>query len=817
MDKGEDEKMPSILKKEKGIIQKLKQEQENINKIKEVQRKATENRLKMLSQHSEVIKWCQNNLRKQSSGTLNWPERTTASELVTKSEASFNEPIDEVLKECAEDEHTYLDDTVNMSQSLMESKLMKQVKQHMNSEKYLTEREKKLRLRRKQAEDIIAWKKKLDDEEQQIKQIEKQARKVLIVNKSLAPNKDSLKQIDEGVEEKSSENGQMASKPQTTTTELLVSRVSNEVKPCATKTPEAKEATPFKTIITHSNKITKREKVDLSELESDLLEKSNDLSSNLALLDAKTPTSSGSGAQTGDELEFKVKKLKDELSKKKSEAEKLKQTFKEKEKSKLKEKEEFLRKKINSYDLFIDKIKNALNSPLAQQSNKENGDEQKKEARLNQSKEAGVGNESSHEKTLISINEELKLGEEIVSPKNVLVDNTNVSQARHEDKPIDKSDKADIQTVENKENLITPRKAYANINYELNLNFELHQSPRAQSSAEHCTKSSASVVESKSAETSQPLLLIKSPCKTVSEKTQTWLEPEPNRLNSECEWKEKSCEYKEDMRIEEGESVQQQLDNKLMSQLDTSFEDLLNKPGIWLRKNEILYFVDVAIENYYWNKLMNQEDLLNANDPDYFNDDILNNPYLDKLFHRRQSSSQRDECMHQIDDSELEHLETEITFKYMLFNLVGELMHDLYLERYENDERTMCQFYPDFKCSTHKTFFSSKLNGPSNMSQAKHLIKKKMLQILRMDNPNISSDSSRKISSKFKRTLACKQLDLVDTLLYNEMRSKEQDWSNYETEEFEAKLMTYNAIFDSVLSDTINCFQLIHLKKEKIC
>jgi lipid A disaccharide synthetase len=48
---------------------------------------------------------------------------------------------------------------------------------------------------------------------------------------------------------------------------------------------------------------------------------------------------------TANDLEFKVKALKDELIKKKQEAEKLRQSLKIKEKSKLKEKEEFLRKK----------------------------------------------------------------------------------------------------------------------------------------------------------------------------------------------------------------------------------------------------------------------------------------------------------------------------------------------------------------------------------------------------------------------------------------------------------------------------------------
>ena len=40
----------------------------------------------------------------------------------------------------------------------------------------MTEREKKLRLRRMHAEEIIAWKKKLDDEEFQVREIEKKGK-----------------------------------------------------------------------------------------------------------------------------------------------------------------------------------------------------------------------------------------------------------------------------------------------------------------------------------------------------------------------------------------------------------------------------------------------------------------------------------------------------------------------------------------------------------------------------------------------------------------------------------------------------------------
>lgn len=112
-DKGEDEKMPSLLRKQKGIMQKLKEEQESINQMKEVQRLATEKRLKILSKHSEVIKWCQNKIKQQKINNDTYKK----DDVETEKENQLNESIASI------DNH-----------SLIESKLMKKVK-HLNSEK----------------------------------------------------------------------------------------------------------------------------------------------------------------------------------------------------------------------------------------------------------------------------------------------------------------------------------------------------------------------------------------------------------------------------------------------------------------------------------------------------------------------------------------------------------------------------------------------------------------------------------------------------------------------------------------------------------
>ena len=158
-DKGEDEKMPSILKKEKGIMQKLKEEQvclsflteifffklinlrscrfvkENINQLKEVQRRATENRLKILSQHSEVIKWCQNKLKKQQQTPAALQADSSFKESSEQQNKTVSNESEAATPNVDEDEQPNQLDESTINQSLIESKIMKQVKQHLNSEK----------------------------------------------------------------------------------------------------------------------------------------------------------------------------------------------------------------------------------------------------------------------------------------------------------------------------------------------------------------------------------------------------------------------------------------------------------------------------------------------------------------------------------------------------------------------------------------------------------------------------------------------------------------------------------------------------------
>jgi hypothetical protein len=147
-DKGEDEKMPLILRKEKGIIQKLKQEQESINKMRE----ATESRLKMLSQHSEVIKRCEKKLKQGVLTTAATAGKEAADNGTDQHNHQHADDFDSSINTVSmsatssatptEDEdvtghgqhHQQLDESTLNNQSLIDTKFMKQVK-HLNSEK----------------------------------------------------------------------------------------------------------------------------------------------------------------------------------------------------------------------------------------------------------------------------------------------------------------------------------------------------------------------------------------------------------------------------------------------------------------------------------------------------------------------------------------------------------------------------------------------------------------------------------------------------------------------------------------------------------
>ena len=98
------------------------------------------------------------------------------------------------------------------------------------------------------------------------------------------------------------------------------------------------------------------------------------------------------------------------------------------------------------------------------------------------------------------------------------------------------------------------------------------------------------------------------------------------------------------------------------------------------------------------------------------------------------------------------------------------------------------------------------------MTEAQLIVRNKLNNILKLDETIISDVKQSVVKAKSKWR-SQKRLDLVDNLLDYEMREQEFEWSNYDVEEYEAKLLITNTLFDMILKDTVDCFQSNFLKK----
>lgn len=125
-DKGQDDKMPSILLKEKGVIQRLKQEQDDINKMREEFRRK-EKQLKQqgalgldFGGKDKVLSTIVSEDTENSISTATGAGSSSATTSATVTED--DEP------------GAHNDESTLNNQSLIDNKFMKQVK-HLNSEK----------------------------------------------------------------------------------------------------------------------------------------------------------------------------------------------------------------------------------------------------------------------------------------------------------------------------------------------------------------------------------------------------------------------------------------------------------------------------------------------------------------------------------------------------------------------------------------------------------------------------------------------------------------------------------------------------------
>ncbi|KAM9848905.1 centrosome-associated protein 350 [Aulostomus maculatus] len=211
-DKGEDDKMPPIRKKQRGLLMRLQQEQAEIKRLQEANKAARKERQLLLKQQEEI--------ERMRSSTLRLKERLKSAGFETPSETPASEAQ---VSETASSNMRHADDIRSPSPSLSISgsetssimQKLKKMRSHMDEKhcspvhyffsvftaqhwaslslclphlhpkfqlfiynqlvRFLTKREQQLMQRRRHAEELLQWKQRLDQEEAEVRRIEKEA------------------------------------------------------------------------------------------------------------------------------------------------------------------------------------------------------------------------------------------------------------------------------------------------------------------------------------------------------------------------------------------------------------------------------------------------------------------------------------------------------------------------------------------------------------------------------------------------------------------------------------------------------------------
>ncbi|XP_035811207.2 centrosome-associated protein 350 isoform X2 [Amphiprion ocellaris] len=211
-DKGEDDKMPPIRKKQRGLLMKLQQEQAEIKRLQEANKAARKERQLLLKQQEEI--------ERMRNSTLRLKERLKCAGV----EAPPETPVSELPEsEPASPSMRHPDDIRSPSPSLSISgsetssimQKLKKMRSHMDEKhcspvhyffsvftahhwaslsvclpnlhpkfqlfiynqlvRFLTKREQQLMQRRHHAEELLQWKQRLDQEEAEVRRMEKEA------------------------------------------------------------------------------------------------------------------------------------------------------------------------------------------------------------------------------------------------------------------------------------------------------------------------------------------------------------------------------------------------------------------------------------------------------------------------------------------------------------------------------------------------------------------------------------------------------------------------------------------------------------------
>ncbi|XP_063200775.1 centrosome-associated protein 350 isoform X1 [Chroicocephalus ridibundus] len=425
-DKGEDDKMPPIRKRQRGLLLRLQQEKAEIKRLQEANKAARKERQLILKQQAEIERIRQTTMKlqeklksagenklelhseddiKQSNGSSPLPTdaetRSPSPISISSSETSsimqklkkMRSRMDE--KHCSPVHYFFSVFTSHhwASLSVCFPNLHPKFQLYIYNQlvRFLTKREQKLMQRRQHAEELLEWKRRLDAEEAEIRQIEKQALaawdkellKTKIVKKDLGDQRTEPKET--ASEEESplpscSHLNSESSIPEdlgSLAAESVPSEIMGHEQPESPDQRTANEemvySEEFKSSMSPGKLSPPKSSISVSKQDSSKGShrtggqlrspvKSHQISHNWS--DESLSMTQSETTSDQSDIEGRIRALKDELRKRKSVVYQLKKEQKKRQKERLKAQEASLIKQLESYDEFIKKTEAELSQDL---------------------------------------------------------------------------------------------------------------------------------------------------------------------------------------------------------------------------------------------------------------------------------------------------------------------------------------------------------------------------------------------------------------------------------------------------------------------
>uniref|UniRef100_A0A8C3T7L3 Centrosomal protein 350 n=1 Tax=Chelydra serpentina TaxID=8475 RepID=A0A8C3T7L3_CHESE len=384
-DKGEDDKMPPIRKKQRGLLLRLQQEKAEIKRLQEANKAARKERQLILKQQEEIERIRQTTMKLQEK-----LKSAGENKLEVRSEDDIKQS--NVSSPLQTDGETRSPSPISISSSETSSIMQKLKKMRSRmDEKFLTKREQKLMQRRQHAEELLEWKRRLDAEEAEIRRMEKQALaawdkerlKTKTAKKELGDQRAEPKETaseeespvlsythlnsessvpeelgspaDEPVPSEAVDQGKPVSPDHSTLTEEMVYSQDLESATSPGKLSPSKSCTSM----------SKQDSIKGSHRTGGQLRlpvKSHQVSHSWS--DESLSMTQSETTSDQSDIEGRIRALKDELRKRKSVVYQLKKEQKKRQKERLKAQEASLIKQLESYDEFIKKTEAELSQDL---------------------------------------------------------------------------------------------------------------------------------------------------------------------------------------------------------------------------------------------------------------------------------------------------------------------------------------------------------------------------------------------------------------------------------------------------------------------